>query len=87
MASRYTVGIGKHLETDGLRQKISLELNSTHISHAVNTFIDVKVSELGWGKTRNSELQKVRNHLYQNAEGTFGLLWSANISKMYHLGR
>jgi hypothetical protein len=82
VASRYRHDIEKQLQPNDLRQKIVLELNSTHISRAVNSFIDVKVSEFTWGKSYDGELQKVRNHLYQHAEGTF--LWVALVCKRLH---
>lgn len=58
----------------------SLELNSSHVSKAVSTFIDTKVAELARQKQYSSELQLwIKNYLQCNAEGTF--LWAALICK------
>ena len=46
VASRNRPDIEERLKSDGLRLKINLELNSFHISRAVNSFIDFKVQEL-----------------------------------------
>ena len=79
VSSRSQSNIEIRLRPDKLRSKISLELNSCHISHAVNTFIDFKVSELA--KTRyTSQLQKeVTDYLHENAKDTF--LWVALVCK------
>jgi hypothetical protein len=58
----------------------SLEFNSSHVSRAVNAFIDSKVHELAERKTYDGELQKdVRDYLYEKADGTF--LWVALVCK------
>jgi hypothetical protein len=80
LASRYRPYIEERLQPDGLRQKIILELNPTHISRAVDTFIDVKVSELARQKSYDDRTQKeVKKHLCENSEGTF--LWVALVCK------
>jgi NACHT domain len=58
----------------------SLELNSSHVSKAVESFIDFKVRELAVRKTYDSGLQaSVRDYLTNNADGTF--LWVALVCK------
>lgn len=55
---------------------ISLELNATHITSAVNRSIDSKVKELADIKHYKPELQEsVTEYLLHNANGTF--LWAA----------
>jgi len=78
VTSRYRPDIEKWLQADTFHQKINLELNSTHISHAVNAFIDAKVSELAISD--DNELQrKVKNYLLENSEETF--LWVSLVCK------
>ena len=80
VASRNSPDIEKRLRPDGLRLKISLELNSHYISRAVNAFIDSKVYDLAEYHDYDSELrEEVRSHLCGNAEGTF--LWVALVCK------
>ncbi len=70
----------RQLRPDSLRLKICLELNSSHISHAVNAFIDFKVRELAERSDYNRELrEEARDRLCENAEGTF--LWLALVRK------
>ena len=79
VSSRSRSSIEVRLRPDKLRSKISLELNSCHISRAVNTFIDFKVSELA-KNGYTSQLQKeVRDYLHENAKETF--LWVALVCK------
>ena len=46
MASHNRLDIEERLRSDSSCLKISLELNSSHSSYAINAFIDFKVSEL-----------------------------------------
>ena len=56
--------------------KVSLELNSSHVSRAVDHFVNIKVQELAQKKKYLPELkEKVGIYLKENAEGTF--LWVA----------
>ncbi len=80
VSSRNRSDIEMMLKADKLHLNISLELNSSHISRAVNTFIDFKVSEIGEQNEYDSELHKnVSSYLRRNAEGTF--LWVALVCK------
>jgi NACHT domain len=76
VASRNRPDIQEHLRSNGHRIKISLELNATHVSQAVTTFINYKVRELATRKKYDTKLQKeVKNQLCEKAEATF--LWVA----------
>jgi hypothetical protein len=58
----------------------SLELNSSHVSHAVNTFIGCKIKELARLKKYSNERQAfVTTYLLDKTEGTF--LWVALVCK------
>jgi hypothetical protein len=58
----------------------SLELNSTHVSRAVEHFIDRKVDDLKRRKQYSKELSTyVKDSLVQKADGTF--LWAALVCK------
>jgi hypothetical protein len=62
------------------RPCLSLELNSKHVSQAVDTFISVKVAELAQMKRYNLDLTaRVKKHLSDRADGTF--LWVALVCK------
>ena len=76
VASRNRPDIEERLRPDGLRLKISLELNSYYISNAINAFIDFKILELTKLKGYKTDLrEKIKNYLCANANGTF--LWVA----------
>jgi hypothetical protein len=80
VSSRSRPIIEVRLRPDKLRSKISLESNSCHTLHAVNAFIDFKVSELAEGNEYDTELYKeVNSYLRKNAGGTF--LWVALVCK------
>ena len=58
----------------------SLELNSSHVTRAVASFIDHKIRELAGLKLYNSKLQAfIRDSLLEKAGGTF--LWVALVCK------
>jgi hypothetical protein len=80
VSSRNRSDIEERLRATGSCAKISLELNSCHISHAVNAFIDVKVSKLTERKAYKPELREtIQSYLYAKADGTF--LWVALVCK------
>ena len=89
VASRGKPDIEEQLRPDNLHSKISLELNSSHISSAVDAFINVKVHELASRKKYDDKLrEEVRSYLQDNAGGTF--LWVALVCRrfetyLYHL--
>jgi hypothetical protein len=76
VSSRNRPDIKECLRPDSWQMKISLELNPTHISRAVATFINTKVKDLAMRKQYDTGLQEeVKNQLYEKAEATF--LWVA----------
>lgn len=60
------------------RCRISLEIESQHVSQGVETFINEKVMELN-KRWRAETIRKVRSYLERNAEGTF--LWVALVCR------
>ena len=61
--------------------KVSLELNSSCVSRAVDSFIDIKVQELAQEEEYNIALKgEVSRHLKDNANGTF--LWVSLACRM-----
>jgi len=72
VTSRNETKIIEYLYRSHLSHDTSLELNSSHVSEAVKSFINFKVHELAVRKTYNSELQiSVREYLTKHADGTF----------------
>ncbi|KAF7508093.1 hypothetical protein GJ744_009675 [Endocarpon pusillum] len=83
VSSRNRPDIEERLRPAGSRTKISLELNSSHISRAVNAFIDFRILKLTELKRYKAEVQKkIRKYLYEKADGTF--LWVALVCKALH---
>lgn len=79
VTSRNEPQMKERLEGDDLLHT-SIESNSSHVSKAVSTFIDIKVAELTRLKKYNSDLQfYLKKHLRDKAEGTF--LWVALVCK------
>ena len=72
VSSRNEPDIEEELRMDSSRAEISLELNSYYISRAVDAFIVSRVEELAKRKGYKDDISdKVRNHLFAKAEGTF----------------
>jgi hypothetical protein len=79
ISSRNEPDIEARLRLDNAQMRLSLELNEEHVSHAVEMFIDFKVSKLPL-LTDDSTLQEtVRGQIYAKASGTF--LWAALVLK------
>jgi hypothetical protein len=75
VSSRNKPDIESRLRLDDVQIRLSLELNEEHVSHAIEMFIDFKVSKLPL-ITDDSALQEtVRGQIYAKASGTF--LWAA----------
>ena len=73
--------IERQLRPKNLCLRVSLELNSSDVSRAVDSFINIKVQKLAQEEEYNTELeQKISGHLKDNAKGTF--LWVALVCKM-----
>ncbi|KAH7117476.1 hypothetical protein EDB81DRAFT_892342 [Dactylonectria macrodidyma] len=58
---------------------LSLELNAQHVTQAINTFIDYKISELVSLKGDKTLRDKVRHEMQRKADGTF--LWAALVAQ------
>jgi len=72
LSSRHRADIEAFLRPEGSRKRISLELNSEHISRAVDSFIGYKIEELAKQKEYDEHLrEKVANQLREKAESTF----------------
>jgi len=81
LSSRHRADIEAFLRPEGSRKRISLELNSEHISRAVDSFIGYKIEELAKQKEYDEHLRKkIANQLREKAESTF--LWVALVCKM-----
>ena len=81
ITSRNREKIEEQLRVKNSCLKVSLELNSSCVSRAVDHFIDNKVQELAQKKKYTAELkEKISTYLKKNAEGTF--LWVALACKM-----
>ena len=79
VSSRNRADIEKQLNPDG-PHLLSLELNSSRISDAVNAFINFKVSKLAEDHDYDSEvIKEVSSYLRSNAGETF--LWVALVCK------
>jgi hypothetical protein len=63
----------------GTRMRLSLELNATQVSQAVDTYIDYKVSQLAALKDDEVLRGDVRDQMCRKANGTF--LWVALVFK------
>ena len=80
LSSRHVSKIEEMFRPEGQLQRLSLELNKTHISKAVNLFIEHKVGDLAKRKEYDPKLQKkVETQLKEKAESTF--LWVALVCK------
>ena len=81
ITSRNREKIQEQLRLKNSCSKVSLELNSSCVSCAVDHFVNIKVEELAQKKQYPQDLQnKVSSHLKKHAEGTF--LWVALACKM-----
>ena len=80
VTSRNETKIIEHLYRSHLGHDMSLELNSSHVSEAVKSFINFKVHNLAGQKKYSNELEtSVREYLTEHADGTF--LWVALVCK------
>jgi len=80
VTSRNETKIIEHLQRGHLGHNMSLELNSSHVSDAVTSFINYKVNKLASRKNYRSELQvSIKEYLTEHVDGTF--LWVALVCK------
>ena len=75
VSSRNRDDIKQCLELDNSHTRLSLELNSHHISRAVNVYVDHKVSQLASLRNDKGLQEKVRDQMYEKSNNTF--LWVA----------
>jgi hypothetical protein len=81
LSSRNYPEIKEFLNLQDRRRILNLELNHSHISRAVNAFIDYKTNELATQKAYKNALKlEVKQQLSEKAESTF--LWVALACKM-----
>ena len=75
VSSRNRYDIEQCLGLDDSHTRLSLELNAHHISHAVDVYVDHKVSQLVSLRNNKALQEKVRERMHQKSDGTF--LWVA----------
>jgi hypothetical protein len=75
VSSRNRDDIDQMLGLDKYHTRLSLELNAEHILHAVDAYIDHKISKLISLRHNNALREQVRDLLRQKSDGTF--LWVA----------
>ena len=75
VSSRNRDDIEQCLGLDGSHTRLSLELNAHHISHAVDVYVDHKVSRLVSLRNDKALQEKVRGQMREKSNGTF--LWVA----------
>lgn len=75
VSSRNKPDIEARLRLNNAQMILSLELNSEHVSRAVELFIDYKVSKLPLIMDNSTLQETVRHQIYAKAGGTF--LWAA----------
>lgn len=79
VSSRNNYDIVRQLFLDDPRTRLSLELNAEHVTQAIDTFIDYKVSKLFPLKRNEALRDEVRLEMRQKADGTF--LWVALVAQ------
>lgn len=80
LSSRNWPSIQRRVEYGDCKQHVSLELNAAHVSHAVTTFIHIRVDELVTQRVIRSKLKElVYEYLVGHADDTF--LWVAVVCK------
>ncbi|KAN0070408.1 vegetative incompatibility protein HET-E-1 [Elaphomyces granulatus] len=75
VSSRNRYDIEQCLGLDDSHTRLSLELNAAHISHAVDVYVDHKVSRLVSLQNDKALQEQVREQMHQKSNGTF--LWAA----------
>ncbi|KAN0066955.1 vegetative incompatibility protein HET-E-1 [Elaphomyces granulatus] len=75
VSSRNRYDIEQRLGIDDSHTRLSLELNADHISHAVDLYVDHKVSQLVSLQNEKALQEQVRDQMHQKSDGTF--LWVA----------
>ena len=79
VSSRNRYDIEQRLGLDDSHTRLSLELNADHISHAVDVYVDHKVSQLVSLRNHKALQDQVRDQMHEKSDGTF--LWVALVFK------
>lgn len=79
VSSRDRPDIDKRLALGDVRVRLSLELNAEYVSHAVDVYIDHKISQITSIEGDKALQDQVRRKIRQKADGTF--LWVALVFK------
>src|SRR5882762_1862691 len=79
VSSRNRYDIEQCLGIDDSHTRLSLELNADHISHAVDVYVDHKVSQLVSLRNDKALQEKVRDQMHKKSDGTF--LWVSLVIK------
>ncbi|KAH6985561.1 hypothetical protein EDB80DRAFT_873167 [Ilyonectria destructans] len=79
VSSRNRPDIEQALRLNDSQTRLSLELNAQHVTQAINTFIDYKISELVSLKGDKTLRDNVRHEMQRKADGTF--LWAALVAQ------
>jgi hypothetical protein len=79
VSSRNKPDIEARLRLNDAQMRLSLELNSEHVSRAVKVFIDFRVSQLPFIMHDSTLQETVRSQIYAKASGIF--LWAALVFK------
>lgn len=75
VSSRNRPDIDQRLALGDARVRLSLELNAKHVSHAIDVYIDHKISQITSIGHEKALKYQVRDKMRQKADGTF--LWVA----------
>jgi hypothetical protein len=75
VSSRNRDDIKQRLGLDNSHTRLSLELNAKHVSHAVDAYIDYKVSQLVSLQNDQALQKQVKDQMRERSDGTF--LWVA----------
>lgn len=79
ISSRSKYEIEQQLYRAASKTRVSLELNSHHVTQAINTYIDHRIAQLLSLKDNELLQKQVRSEMRQKADGTF--LWVAHVAQ------
>ena len=71
VSSRNWDDIEQQLGLDDSHARLSLELNADRVSHAVDVYVDYKVSQLVSLRNDKAFQDQVRDQMHQKSDGTF----------------
>ena len=73
VSNRNRYDIEQCLGLDDPHNRLSLELNADHVSHAVDLYVDYKISQLVSLRNNKVLQEKVRDQIHQKSDDIF--LW------------